>query len=587
MHPEFSTLVHVLQHRARQAPDALACVFVPDHGGSDETRYTYAELDRHARAVAVALMESGATGERVFLLYPPGPDYLVAFLGCLYAGVVAVPAYPPDLARLDRTLPRLQAILQSARPRLSLTTAAIRGLAAALFQSAPDLAKLQWIASDTLDVDAADRYQEPEWEPDQLAFLQYTSGSTGDPKGVMLSHANLLANLAMVQRNFRMRPDDVVVSWLPPYHDMGLIGTILQPLWLGATAVVMSPLSFMRRPRSWLEVITRHRGTVAGSPNFGLELCVRKVPPDQRDGLDLSSLEVMFIGAEPIRAATLAAFADAFAPCGFPTHAFLPCYGLAEATLLASGAAGDEHPLRGGGYRTLVVDRAAYEQGRVVVREPGGPDTVTLVGSGFVAPALDLRIVDPQTGRPCKDDEIGAIWMAGPSVASGYWEREDATLASFGHRLPAGEPIDPRAGGGYLRSGDLGFMHAGELHVCGRQDDLIIVRGRNLHPQDLEAAVEKAHPRLRPGCCAAFTVDGGDGPRLVVVIESASPTIDAAEDEAIERAVQEVVAGEHGLRVDELVLLPPGTIAKTSSGKIQRRATRAAYQSGGLPRRGA
>jgi acyl-CoA synthetase (AMP-forming)/AMP-acid ligase II len=575
----FTTLVEVLQLRAREAPDKVACIFLPDHGG--EARLTYGELDRRARAVATVLADSGATGERAFLLYPPGLDYIVAFFGCLYAGVVAIPAYPPDPTRLDRTLPRLQAIMQDARPRLSLTTAAIRALATGMFQRAPDLAKLHWLATDTVDPAAAERYQEPVWDSELLAFLQYTSGSTGNPKGVMLSHANLLANLLMIKRNFGLWREDRIVSWLPPYHDMGLIGTILGPLYNGATAILLSPFGFLRKPRRWLEAITQYRGTVAGGPNFGYDLCVRKVPPDQRAGLDLSTLEVLFVGAEPIRARTMGAFADAFAPCGFRATSYLPCFGLAEATLLVSGAAGEDSGIRGGGYRSLTLDKAAYEQGRVQIVDDRAGAALTLVGSGHVSPLVDLRIVDPESGRSCKEGEVGEVWLAGACVAGGYWEREEETLATFGARL-AGDAGN--AAQGYLRTGDLGFLHGDELFICGRRKDLIIVRGRNLHPQDIEGVVDGCHAQIRPGCCAAFSVEQNEEERLVVAVEVSTTEQPALRADEILRTIQESVAAEHGLRVDEILLLPPSTIPKTSSGKIQRRACRASFLDGTLPR---
>ena len=583
----FTTLVQVLQLRAREAPDKVACIFLPDHGG--EERLTYGDLDRRARAVATVLADSGATGERAFLLYPPGLDYVVAFFGCLYAGVVAVPAYPPDPARLDRTLPRLQAIMADARPRLSLTTAAIRALAAGMFQRAPDLAKLHWLATDTIDPSVAERYQEPVWDSELLAFLQYTSGSTGNPKGVMLSHGNLLANLAMIKANFGLWREDRIVSWLPPYHDMGLIGTILGPLYNGAQAILLSPFGFLRKPRRWLEAITHYRGTVAGGPNFGYDLCVRKVPPDQREGLDLSTLEVLFVGAEPIRARTLGAFADAFAPQGFRATSYLPCFGLAEATLLASGAAGEDSGIRGGGYRPLTLDKNAYEQGRVRIVDNGAGATLTLVGSGHVSPALELIIVDPETARPSKEGEVGEIWLAGACVAGGYWEREEETGATFGARLAAEDAAgaagaESAAARGYLRTGDLGFLYGNELFVCGRRKDLIIVRGRNLHPQDIEAVVDGCHAQIRPGCCAAFSVEQSDEERLVVAVEVATPEQVAQSGSEILRAIQEAVAAAHGLRVDEILLLPPSTIPKTSSGKLRRRACRASFLDGDLPR---
>jgi acyl-CoA synthetase (AMP-forming)/AMP-acid ligase II len=579
----FTTLVQVLRLRAREAPEKTACTFLPDHGG--EQRLSYAELDRRARAVAAVLADSGVTGERVFLLYPPGLDYVVTFLGCLYAGVIAIPAYPPDPSRIERTLPRLVAIADDATPRLTLTTAMIRTLASGLFQRAPELARLPWLATDTIDEAAADRYQEPSWGRDPLAFLQYTSGSTGDPKGVVLSHANLMSNLAVIERNFGMHREDRVLSWLPPYHDMGLIGTILEPLYVGGEAILMAPMSFLRRPQRWLEAISHYRATVTGSPSFGYDLCVRKTPAEVRARLDLTSLEVAFVGAEPIRARTMEAFADAFAPCGFRASTYLPCYGLAESTLLVSGAGGQRSAVRGGGYRTIAVDQRDYEHGRVrVVTDPSTPH-LRLVGSGHPAPELDVQIVDVESEQPLAPGLVGEVWVAGDSVARGYFGESAEPSECFGVRQrPALDSYAP-VSRPYLRTGDLGFFAAdGELFICGRRKDLIIANGLNLHPQDIEAVVEACHPQLRPGCCAAFSVDHGDHERVVVVNEVTTEDRAELRGDEIVRAIHKAVAAAHGLRVDEVVLLPRSTILKTSSGKIQRRACRAALLAGTLPR---
>jgi acyl-CoA synthetase (AMP-forming)/AMP-acid ligase II len=575
-----ATLTDVLQRRVEQDPDKTACIFALDDGG--EQTLTYAELDRRARAVAMALIGSGAVGERVLLLYPPGLDYVTAFLGCLYAGAIAIPVYPPDPTRIHRTLERLQAIVRDGQPRLALTTAPIRALASSVFQQAPDLGRLPWLATETLDPRLADDYRAPAWEPAPLAFLQYTSGSTGQPKGVVLSHANLLANLDTIVRTFGMRRDDRLVSWLPPYHDMGLIGTILTPLYVGAMTVLMSPMSFLRKPQRWLDAITRHRATVTGGPNFGYALAVRKIPPEQRAQLDLGHLEVAFVGAEPIRASALQDFDEAFSPCGFRSRSYLPCYGLAEATLLVSGSQ-VERTARGGGYRTVAVDRSEYEHGRVRLVEGEGHATgvVELVGSGEPPTDVDVRIVDPWTRRPVAAGETGEVWVAGGNVAVGYWDSKEHS-ESFGAQLvldPPGEPV-----GCYLRTGDIGFMRNGELYISGRRKDLIIANGRNLHPQDIEAVVEGCHEQLRLGCCAVFSTPDEQQERLVVVNEVSVSDPRQLRTEEIERAVQHAVMASHGLRVDRLVLLPRSTIPKTSSGKIQRQSCRAALLDGKLPR---
>ncbi len=574
------TLVEGLRRWALEAPERLACTFVTDTG--EEQTLTYGELDLRARTVAATLTDSGAAGERVLLLYPPGLDYVAAFFGCLYAGVVAVPLYPPDPTRIDRTLSRLQAIVRDAQPALALTTTPIRALAKAMLARAPELADVRWLATDAIDPVVGERYQPCIWAPDRLAFLQYTSGSTGQPKGVMLTHDHLLSNIGAIVRSFRMRPDDRVVSWLPPYHDMGLIGTILLPLHVGAQVILLSPIAFLRKPRQWLEAVTRHRATIAGAPNFGFALCTRKVPADQREGLDLSSLQVMFVGAEPIRAAALEAFTEAFAPHGFRPSAYLPCYGLAEATLLVTGST-VEGPLRGGGYRTVVVDKAEYERGRVSPVAANAPG-VSLVGSGEPPLGVEVRIVDPQTRRPARAGAVGEVWVGGGSVAHGYWDREHDPEV-FGARLELDPSTDdPHAGLDFFRTGDLGFVRGRELFICGRSKDLIVINGRNLHPQDIELVAESSHDQLRPGCCAALSVNDGERERLVVVIEVTTTDAGQLRRDEVHRAVLGAVSREHGLRVDELVLLPRSTIPKTSSGKIQRRACRAALLDDTLPR---
>ncbi len=572
-----SALVDRLRQHAAEQPDRTACIFLPDRGG--EQRVSYGELDLRARAIAATLTDRGAAGARAFLLYRPGIDYITAFLGCLYAGVVAIPAYPPDLARLQSSLPRLLAIMSNARPLLALTTTEIAGLARGLFQSMPALAELPLLATDSTDPAAAARYRAPASSPDLPAFLQYTSGSTGDPKGVALTQANLVANLEMIQQTFRMHSGDRVVSWLPPYHDMGLIGTILEPLYVGAQTILMSPMSFLRQPRRWLDAVTKYRATVTGGPNFGYGLCARKISAEQRDDIDLSSLEVAFVGAEPIRSETMTGFAQAFSACGFRRDSLLPCYGLAEATLLVSGAARAPEAPRGGGLRTVDIDTASYERGLVQVVD--GADqaaaTQSLVGAGFVAAALDVRIVDPDTRMAAPAGTVGEIWVRGDSVSTGYWELPETNRATFGAQLADASP-----GPGYLRTGDLGFLHDGELFVSGRRKDLIIVNGRNLYPQDIEAAVEGSHEDVRPGSSVAFARDAGEGEQVVVVAEVAAPN--SGDTGELAGVIRRAVAAAHGIMVSDVVLVARGTVPKTTSGKVRRRASRAAYLAGALPR---
>ncbi|HEY0734854.1 MAG TPA: amino acid adenylation domain-containing protein [Herpetosiphonaceae bacterium] len=561
------TLVALLQRRAQYQPQQLAYRFLVD-GELDAVEITYAELDRQARAIA-ALLSSAARGERVLLLYPPGLDYIAAFFGCLYAGAIAVPAYPPTSARMDRTLPRrLRAIVQDAQPLAALTTAAILPLGEALAAQDPAMQSLRWLSTDTLADDLAERWAAPDVDGATLAFLQYTSGSTAAPKGVMLTHGNLLHNLLLIKESIRAGEQSQGVIWLPPYHDMGLIGGILQPLYSGFPVTLMSPLAFLQRPLRWLEAISRYRGTISAGPNFAYDLCARKVTPEQIADLDLSSWTVALNGAEPIRPDALERFVAAFTPCGFRREAFYPCYGLAEATLIVSGGQMSAPPI------VRAFDAAALSRNQVVASAKPG-DERALVGCGVTLRDQRIVIASLETGAECQPGEVGEIWVSGPSVAQGYWDRPETTEQTFGARL-AGSGDGP-----FLRTGDLGFLDEGELFVTGRLKDLIIIRGRNLYPQDIELTVEQSHFALRPGGGAAFAIDVDDEERLVVVQEVERQHRKADVDE-VAAAIRAAVAEQHEAQVYAVALLRPGSVPKTSSGKIQRHACREGFVQGTL-----
>ncbi|HKV12360.1 MAG TPA: amino acid adenylation domain-containing protein, partial [Thermoanaerobaculia bacterium] len=554
------TLFDLLRFRAQSQPDRRAYTFLLD-GETKEVHVTYGELDLQARAVAARLQALAPRGERALLLYPPGLQYAAAFFGCLYAGITAVPVYPP---RPNRPDPRFLAILSDARARVVLTTSAILPNAERLL---PEDAPVLWLATDGLNGDSAARWQDPGVGPDDLAFLQYTSGSTSSPKGVRVSHGNLLHNEALIGRAFGMTPESVVVGWLPLYHDMGLIGNLLQPLAAGCPCVLMSPVDFLQKPLRWLQAISRYGGTVSGGPNFAYDLCVRRIGPAEKEELDLSRWQVAFNGAEPVRAETLDRFAEAFAPCGFRRAALFPCYGLAEATLFVTGAGRGEAP---------VVSRFVSED---LARNRATPaaDGRALVSSGRAVPApegQDVAIVHPETLRRGEPGEVGEIWIAGPSVAQGYWSRPEATEATFRAFTADGQ-------GPFLRTGDLGFLDGAELYVTGRAKDLIIIRGRNLYPQDVELTVEKSHPALRPGCGAAFSVEVEGEERLVVVQEVRRDARHADPAEAI-GAIRRAVAEEHEVQLEAVVLIRTASLPKTSSGKVRRQATRQAFLEGGL-----
>jgi acyl-CoA synthetase (AMP-forming)/AMP-acid ligase II len=562
---DVSTLVDLLSHRARDQSSQVAYTFLED-GEMEVGWLTYQELDQQAQAIAAHLQDIGATGSHALLLYPPGLDFIVAFFGCLYAGVVAVPAYPP---RRNQNLSRLQSILSDAQATLSLTTTSLLQDVRARFSEEPELTKLSWIATDTIDTTLSSAWKTPDVASNTLAFLQYTSGSTGKPKGVMVSHGNLLHNSSLIYRSFADTPNSRGVSWLPPYHDMGLIGGILQPLYVGAPMALMSPMAFLQKPLRWLQAISHYRATTSGGPNFAYDLCLRKVTPEQLAALDLSCWEVAFTGAEPVRVHTLDLFATTFEPCGFQKEAFHPCYGMAETTLIVSGSARKSLPV------LHQIDAAALEQNQVVAaRKQEGSQS--FIGCGQPGADQTVLIVDPDSCLACPPNQVGEIWVSGPSVTQGYWNRVEETQQAFqAYLADTGE-------GPFLRTGDLGFLLDSELYVTGRIKDLMIIRGQNHYPQDIELTVENSHPALRPGYGAAFTVDAKGEERLVIVQEVERSYLRKLDVKEVVGNINQAVVAQHGVQVYATVLIKTGSIPKTSSGKIQRYACRTGFLSGTL-----
>ncbi len=561
---EEKTLVEILRRRSAEQPERIAYTFLPN-GLGEETNVTYRELDRQARRIAAHLAALAPPGERVLLLFPSGIEFVTSFFGCNYAGLTAVPAYPPDPRRLDRTLASLQAIVADCRPAAVLTTEAVLGLAQRFLPQLPDLARPKWIAVDRLADTGENGWQPGASDPESLSFLQYTSGSTGSPKGVMVAHRNVLSNLAVLHERVQQSEESVVVIWLPLYHDMGLIGGILGSMYAGSRCVFMSPLSFLERPLRWLKALSRYRGTHSGAPNTAFDLCSRRVRAADLEQLDLSSWQAVCNGAEPIRSDTIDRFAAAFAPAGFRRDVFLPCYGLAESVLFVAGSGRTPRPV------SVRFDGSALGQRLVVPAQDG--EGRLLVACGEAAGGHDLVIADPDSHRPCADGQIGEVWVRGPSVARGYWGRPGETAEMFGARLADGE-------GPFLRTGDLGFFWQEQLYVSGRIKDLIIIRGRNYYPQDLERTVEESHPAIRRSGCAAFSIDDG-GERLVVVCE-VSPGADPARAQEIFDAVRSEISNAHELRIEGIGLLPAKTLPKTSSGKVRRQACREGWASGKL-----
>jgi 8-amino-7-oxononanoate synthase/acyl carrier protein len=554
----------MLRHRQGCQGDDNAFIYLVD-GENEQVAITYRELDRQARAIGAWLQSQGLTGERALLLYPAGLEFVAAFFGCLYAGVVAVPVYPP---RRNRSMNRIQAVADDALAKVALTTEAVLSRVEPLIDETPHLKELTWKATCQVPAGIEDEWKSPDIHGDTIAFLQYTSGSTGTPKGVVLSHSNLIHNSALIAYVFEHTRSGLGVFWLPSYHDMGLIGGILQPLYVGRPNVLMSPMSFLQKPYRWLSAITRWGGSTSGGPNFAYELCVQKITPEERKTLDLSSWQVAFNGAEPVRAETIEAFCEAFEPCGFRREAFYPCYGLAEATLIVSGGYAKQPPvIRSFESRALAADQ-------VVDGDPDDEEARPLVGCGQTMLDQKIVIADPETLAECSPEKIGEIWVKGPSIAQGYWQQPEATQTTF-HAM-----LSDSGEGPFLRTGDLGFVRDGELFVTGRLKDLIIVHGVNHYPQDIELTVAESHPRLRPDCAAAFTVEA-EGRQQLVIVQELERRKHTGLD-GIYHAIRRAVSAEHELAVDAIVLIKAGSIPKTSSGKIQRHACRKAFLTGEL-----
>ncbi|MCP4664864.1 MAG: aminotransferase class I/II-fold pyridoxal phosphate-dependent enzyme [Deltaproteobacteria bacterium] len=560
------TLVSVLRNRAEEQGDQEGYTFLRD-GELERDTWTYHELERRVRAIGAKLQSIGKQGDRALLLYPPGLEFISAFFGCLYAGIIAVPVYPP---RPNNSLSRIEAIDKDAKASLALTTSPVLDKMNRKSLANQNLAALEWIPTDRISEDLCEEWREPPLKSDSIAFLQYTSGSTGSPKGVTVSHGNLLHNSAFIYKSFGASSETRALVWLPQYHDMGLIGGVVLPLYGGFPVDLMSPVHFIQRPFRWLMAISRFKSTVSGGPNFAYDLCVEKITAEQRADLDLSSWENAFNGAEPVRAESLDRFSRTFESCGFRRKTFYPCYGMAESTLMISGGWKEREPT------FLTVDARALEMDQVVPVIGAETGARTLVGCGSVNSGKRLLIVDPETGNPCKVDTIGEIWVSGPSIAAGYWNREDETESTFHATLADADE------GSFLRTGDLGFVRDGELFVTGRLKDIIIIRGLNHYPQDIEFTAEKSHEALRSGSGAAFSVDVEGEERLVVVQEVERRYVRNMDVDEVVGAIRRAVSKEHELQVYAVVLIKPFSILKTSSGKVKRHACKAGFLKGTL-----
>lgn len=619
--------IDLLENNLTTVADRIAYTFLIDGDINNTIEMTYSELDAKARTIAALIQQNAKIGDRILLVYPPGLDFVAAFFGCLYAGTIAVPTYPPQAQELAT---KLQLIIDNSQPALCLSTTDIiqklkqldhpnhlpvysllEKLSHALGHHPHEklhehsewhFADLSWLATDHLSVALAKHWQKPLLAADQLALLQYTSGSTGNPKGVMVSHGNLLHNLATIYQQCGLNDDCQTVSWLPPYHDMGLIGSILQTVYGRFPCRMMAPMAFLKRPARWLQAITHYQANISVAPNFAYDLCVDRISAEDKAALDLSCWELALNGAEPVRASTIEKFTQAFKPYGFRRQTFYPCYGMAETTLFISG------PKKLEGPQIKIVDKTALEKNKIIDPyskisprggaegrppeiaqaisgvpqrqdpEPPNPEAMdtnqTLISSGHPAPTYQLRIVDPDSKAICTDDQIGEIWVASPSVTQGYWGQEQLTQECFQAYTMNGE-------GPFFRTGDLGFCQNDELFVTGRLKDLIIIRGRNYYPQDIENNIERSHPLLRTGSSVAFAIEQANTECLVIVTEVKS-NLAHHDIDAIFTAIRQTIAEQHSLRVYAIVLIPLRTLKKTTSGKVRRRLIRDLYINGQL-----
>ncbi|MEL6813759.1 MAG: fatty acyl-AMP ligase [Cyanobacteria bacterium J06598_3] len=571
-----ASLVEILRYRAQHQPNQVAYIGL-ENGETESARLTYAQLDQQAQAIAAHLQTLGAADSPVLLTFPlsDGLSFTAAFFGCLYAGAIAITAWPPLNESL---LSELQYKAADAKVQFALTTAPLLSQSKIAFTATPPLNQIHWVATDQLPPATADSWEIPAITSDSLAYLQYTSGSTGLPKGAMISHGNVLDNLNLIYNTCQYTTQDIGICWLPLYHDLGLVGAVIQPVYAGGPAVMMSPVDFILKPLRWLQAISRYRGTTSGGPNFAFELCIRKITPAQIAQLDLSSWAIAVNGAEPVLADTLDRFSKTFAPAGFNPSAFCPAYGMAETTVMVSMNDRQSSPV------VKNVQRHALTQNRIEPALSSNQSALsdeqsksrTVVGCGQITAEHPIAIVDPDTLQRCEENQVGEIWVGGGSVAKGYWNRTEETEKTF-HAY-----IEKSNEGPFLRTGDLGFLQNQELFITGRLKDMIILWGNNHYPHFLEATVEQSHPSLRPAGVAAFGVEVNGEERLVIVQEIESKYLRSLNPEEVIGAIRLNLGMQHMLEPHAIALLRPGSTPKTPTGKTQRRACKAKYLAGEL-----
>jgi len=563
-----TNLVELLRWRGKNQTDQLAYRFLKD-GELEEVSITYGELDRRAQSLGAKLQVSTKTGDRVLLLVSPGIDFIVAYFGCLYANTIAVPVSPPHPLRLETSLANTIRIAKDAAPTAAILNSSLFDAVMAQKNIIDQFTGIQLLVIEgDSSKDWAENWIETKTNEEDIAFLQYTSGSTTDPKGVMVSHGNLIHNLSLIEQSFGQTSQSQTVIWLPPYHDMGLIGGILQPLYTGNPVTLIPHLLFLQRPIRWLKAISRYRATTSGGPNFAYDLCFRKVKPEQREQLDLSSWEVAFNGAEPVSYKTMEQFANFFAPCGFRMESFLPCYGLAESTLLVSGGPKCRLPVN------LNLEKSELEKNHIKITPERNNYTQNVVSCGQIMKSQQIRIVDPETQNTCIPDQIGEIWISSPSIAQGYWNKPMETASTFNANIADTDE------GPFLRTGDLGFLYNGELYISGRLKNLIIVDGKNYYAHDLERTVQTSHPEITPLGCAVFSINNSDREQIVVMAEIKLKAFEEIEE--VKKAIRKAISEHHELPLFDIKLVSPGGIPRTTSGKIKHFLCRQNYLSNNL-----
>jgi acyl-CoA synthetase (AMP-forming)/AMP-acid ligase II/acyl carrier protein len=556
--PGKGLITEIFEKHAAAFPDKVIYSYLED-GFNESAGITYGKMCKQAKAIASVLQKKHKKGDRALMLFPSGIEFIVSLFGCFFAGIIGVPAYPP---RKNRLFERFESIITDCRPALIMTTRKIRDDLQKNFSGEKCLQGIDFLVYEEVDEEMSSYWTDPGSNPGDIILLQYTSGSTGTPNGVMVSHQNIVQNSEFVKCAFGHDESLRGVNWLPGFHDMGLIGALIQPAYVGGSNAIIPPNAFLMRPMNWLRAISRYSAITAGGPNFALDFCSDRFKPEELEGVDLSSVRPFFCGAEPIRKETIDRFSETFSQYHFKADQIYPCYGLAESVLIVTGGELDKEPVY------FWASTRDIEKGIVTEAKPGEPDARAFVSNGFPWQGTTVAIVHPESCKINPPGQVGEIWVSGPSVAQGYWNKPEETAKTF-HAY-----LNDTGEGPFLRTGDLGFIHNGHLYISGRIKDLIIIRGLNHYPHDIERTAELAHEAQQTGSVAAFSVDVDNEERLVIVGEIKRTFLRGLKAEEVFEKIREAVALNHQLQVYSIVLIKTGTLPKTSSGKIQRQSAK-------------